>query len=78
MQTMRNFDKSVLTVVEPLDGNQIREIRESTSLSQSSFATLLNMNKGTVSKWESGKKKPSGPALKLLALIKKHGIDHFV
>jgi putative transcriptional regulator len=27
-----------------------------------------------VSKWERGEKRPSGPALKLLSIVEKHGI----
>ncbi|MDO9216314.1 MAG: transcriptional regulator, partial [Lacisediminimonas sp.] len=29
----------------------------------------------TVQKWESGNKQPSGMALKLLAVVQKHGLE---
>ena len=29
----------------------------------------------TVQKWETGQKKPSGPALKLLNLVAKNGLE---
>ncbi|MCK3781088.1 transcriptional regulator, partial [Ensifer sesbaniae] len=28
----------------------------------------------TVQKWETGAKRPSGPALKLLSIVQKHGL----
>jgi hypothetical protein len=35
----------------------------------------LTVTTGTVAKWESGKKHPSGPALKLLDLIEGKGLE---
>ena len=73
--TMRQFDHSCLTVVEPLDGEAIRQIREKAALSQAAFAHYLNISKGQVSEWERGVRKPSGAALKLLNIVKNKGID---
>ncbi len=39
------------------------------------FACYLNTNESTVEKWETGAKRPSGMALKLLAIVQKHGLD---
>lgn len=38
-------------------------------LSQSQFAELLGVEQATVSRWETGKSNPSGPALVLLRQI---------
>jgi putative transcriptional regulator len=38
------------------------------------FAAVLNTSVSTVQKWESGSKQPSGMALKLLAVVEKHGL----
>ena len=38
------------------------------------FARYLNTSDSTIEKWEAGKKKPSGMALKLLMIVKKHGL----
>jgi len=38
------------------------------------FARYLNTSESTVQKWESGAKRPSGLALKLLAVVEKHGL----
>ena len=43
-------------------------------MSQTVFAYYLNVTPNLVSKWERGEKKPSGPALKLLSLVERHGI----
>jgi putative transcriptional regulator len=43
-------------------------------ISQPVFARYLNTSESTVQKWESGSKQPSGMALKLLAVVQKHGL----
>ena len=45
-------------------------VRESAKVSQAVFATILNISVYTVQKWESGDKKPTGAALKLLHMVK--------
>ncbi|MCC6587207.1 MAG: DNA-binding transcriptional regulator [Bryobacterales bacterium] len=73
-QTMRRFDTACLTPVQPLSPKQIKAIRQRENVSQTIFANYLNVTPNLVSKWERGEKRPSGPALKLLTLIEKHGI----
>lgn len=72
--TMRDFDASCLSVPAPLEPRQIKQIRESTHVSQPVFARYLNTSESTVEKWETGAKRPSGVALKLLAIVQKHGL----
>ena len=74
-KTMREFDKSCLSPVEVLSPVKIAEIRNKAGVSQGVFAKYLTVTTGTVSKWESGKKHPSGPALKLLDLVKRKGLE---
>ena len=50
-------------------------LREKNHVSQPVFARYLNTSQSTVQKWETGAKRPSGPALKLLALVQKHGLQ---
>ena len=71
--TMRRFDESCLAV-EAIEPKQIKRIRESQHVSQPVFARYLNTSESTVEKWESGAKKPSGMALKLLMIVQKHGL----
>jgi putative transcriptional regulator len=73
--TMREFDVECLTIVEPLDPDQIRGIRDDAHMSQAVFAMALNVTTSLVSQWERGEKKPSGPSLKLLSLARRKGID---
>jgi len=74
-QTMRHFDEACLTPVRPLTAKQIKAIRAREHVSQAVLANYLNVTPGLVSKWERGEKRPSGPALKLLSLVEKRGIE---
>jgi putative transcriptional regulator len=53
----------------------IRALREREHLSQPVFARYLNVRKNLVSDWERGIKRPGGPALRLLTVIEKKGIQ---
>lgn len=72
--TMRDFDATCLTVPPMIEPKQIKQLRESNHVSQPVFARYLNTSESTVEKWETGAKKPSGVALKLLAIVQKHGL----
>lgn len=72
--TMREFDVLCLTPVEPLTPEEIRALREREQVSQPVFAHYLNVRKDAVSKWERGEKRPDGPSLKLLNLVKAKGL----
>lgn len=74
-QTMREFDESCLTPVLPMTPERIRALREREHLSQPVFALYLNVGKNLVSDWERGVKKPGGPALRLLTVVEKKGIQ---
>jgi putative transcriptional regulator len=72
--TMREFDKSCL-VPDPFKPREIRKIRQSQKVSQPVFARYLNTSESTVEKWETGVKKTSGMALKLLSIVQKYGLQ---
>jgi putative transcriptional regulator len=72
--TLREFDQLCLPPVEPLAPTQIRQIREASRVSQAVFARVLNTSVSTVQKWEIGQKRPTGTALKLLHLVRRHGL----
>lgn len=74
MATMRDFDEAAFVEPEPLTPAQIKKIRENARLSQALFARRLNTSASTVEKWEIGVKRPSGLALKMLSVIRKHGV----
>ena len=72
--TMREFDQSCLAAPSVMLPTEIKRIREGTHVSQPVFARYLNTSESTVQKWEAGTKWPSGMALKLLAVVEKHGL----
>lgn len=73
--TMREFDLLCLTPVAPMAPEEIRALREREQVSQPVFASYLNVRKDAVSKWERGEKRPNGPSLKLLNLVKTKGLQ---
>jgi putative transcriptional regulator len=76
--TMRKFDLMCLTLVERLSAGEIQALREAAGVSQGVFARVLNVQPRLVSQWERGERRPSGPSLKLLALVKAKGFDAIV
>jgi putative transcriptional regulator len=74
-QTMRRFDDSCLTPIHQFSAKEIRALREREEVSQSVFAHYMNVTKDSVSKWERGDKRPAGPSLKLLSLVKRKGLE---
>lgn len=73
--TMRDFDARHLAVPGEIAPAQIKQIREASNVSQPVFARYLNTSESAVEKWETGAKRPSGMALKLLAVVRKHGLQ---
>lgn len=73
-KTMHEFDESCLSPVPCLTPAEIRNIREQECVSQSVFARYLNISKNLVSDWERGVRKPGGPALRLLTLVRDKGL----
>ena len=73
--TMREFDEACLSAVPELAPKDIRRLRKANKVSQPVFARYLGTSESTVEKWESGAKRPSGMALKLLAIVEKHGLQ---
>ena len=57
---------------------KIKKIRAKTKLSQSVFASLLNVSASSIRQWEQGLKRPTGSAKVLLELIEKepHILDY--
>ena len=72
--TMRSFDEACLVSPAPMHPHEIKTLRERQRVSQPVFARYLNTSESTVEKWESGAKKPSGIALKLLSIVDKYGL----
>ena len=75
LMTMHRFDKACLPKVQKMQAEDIKILRLKERLSQAVFAHYLNVSESTVRQWEQGKKSPGGAALKLLHLIKAHGLS---
>jgi putative transcriptional regulator len=73
--TMREYDDLCLDVIPEFNAKEIKRIREHAHVSQPVFARYLNTSESTVQKWETGQKRPSGMALRLLSVIEKHGLE---
>jgi len=59
----------------PIAPAQIRAFRERANMSQAVLARHLNGTPGYVSQLERGAKRPTGPALALLNVIRRKGIE---
>ena len=77
-RTMRDFDATCLTPAVAMKPSEIRKLRERERVSQPVFALYLNVSRNLISDWERGVKKPSGPALRLLSIVQKRGLDGLV
>ena len=66
-------DKDVGAVVHHVEVPlvDVAAIRASTGLSQGAFARSIGVAKGTLLNWEQGRRRPTGPAQVLLAMIAK-------
>ena len=73
--TMRKFDALCLADIEVLSPKDIQALRERENVSQAVLARHLNVTTGLISQWERGERRPSGPALTLLSLIKRKGLE---
>jgi len=72
--TLRKFEEACLISAEPLAPDEIRALREREAVSQPVFAAYLNVSRNLVSDWERGKKRPGGPALRLLGIVQRRGL----
>jgi putative transcriptional regulator len=73
--TVRLLGEQVLPTAKPISGKQVRKLRRRANLSQAAFARFLNLSVGYVSQLERGAKQPKGPALALLNVIRRKGLE---
>jgi putative transcriptional regulator len=73
--TMREIEGLATPRLPSLTADDIRRIRAKAKMSQQKFADFLRVGTSTVAQWEQGRKTPSGPAMRLLDLIDRKGID---
>lgn len=73
--TLRHLGGQPEPGAEPISGEEIRVLRERAHLSQAVFARHLNLTVGYISQLERGAKQATGPALALLNVIRRKGIE---
>ena len=73
--TLHHLGNKADVVTEPISGPEIRKLREDAHLSRAVFARYLNLTVGYLSQRERGARRPSGPALVLLNVIRRKGIE---
>ncbi|MBP9723086.1 MAG: helix-turn-helix domain-containing protein [Gammaproteobacteria bacterium] len=79
LKTMQKYDKLCMIDSHVMKPDEIHNIRKNIAkVTQPEFAKILGVSPSTIAKWETGNKKPSGLALKILNLIEKKGIDFYL
>jgi putative transcriptional regulator len=73
--TLRHLGGQPEAGAEPITGEEIRLLRERAHLSQAVFGRHLNLTAGYVSQLERGAKRATGPALAILNVIRRKGIE---
>lgn len=73
--TVRHLGPQALSTAQPISGEEIRKLRKRAHLSQAALARYLNLTVGYVSQLERGVKQPKGPALALLNVIRRKGLE---
>ena len=73
--TIRHMGSRGLGMSMPISGEEVRIMREQAHMSQAAFARVLNLTVGYVSQLERGVRKPTGPALSLLNVIRRKGVE---
>ena len=69
--TLRTTTVTLPDPVEEIRPEEVLAIREQLDVSQAVFARLLNVPVVTEASWESGRRNPSGAALRLLQIARK-------
>ena len=73
--TVRHLGPQAPPTAAPISGDEIRLVREQANLSQAALARYLGLTTGYVSQLERGSKQAKGPALALLNVIRRKGVD---
>jgi putative transcriptional regulator len=73
--TLRHLGPDAPPTAAPITGDEIRGVRERAHLSQAALARYLGLTTGYVSQLERGSKQAKGPALALLNVIRRKGVE---
>ena len=70
--TLRSTHVELPPAAPEMSPEEIVAARKAMNVSQPVFARLLNVPTVTAASWERGRRKPSGAALRLLQVARKH------
>lgn len=73
--TLRHLGPEAPPTAAPISGEEIRNVREKAHLSQAALARYLGLTTGYVLQLERGSKQAKGPALALLNVIRRKGVE---
>jgi len=73
--TLKTKNVSIPEAPKDLQAKEIIHIRERLGVSQAVFARVIGVARDTEISWEQGRRTPSGPALRLLEMAKRHPDD---
>ncbi len=73
--TLRHLGPDAPPTATPISGDEIRNVREQAHLSQAALARYLGLTTGYISQLERGSKQAKGPALALLNVIRRKGVE---
>ena len=73
--TLRHLGPDAPPTAAPISGDEIRSVREQAHLSQAALARYLGLTTGYLSQLERGRKLAKGPALALLNVIRRKGVE---
>jgi putative transcriptional regulator len=57
---------------------QVKDLRDSLELTQEEFATAIGVSRSLVNHWETGRRKPTGPAAILLQKLRENPSEFIV
>ncbi len=75
--TLKTKNVSIPEAPKELQAKEIVRIRKRLGVSQAVFARVIGVARDTEISWEQGRRTPSGPALRLLEIAKRHP-EHLV
>jgi len=70
--TLRNY-RVEMSLLNPLNADQIRDIREKFNMSRTVFAKKLRISPRTLERWEQGISQPNQQAAVLILLVMRFG-----
>ncbi len=74
-EAMYEFDVKCLFVSEEFTPRDLEALRKREGVSPTLFAGYLNVPESFVRDWERGARKPVGPVVRLLTIIKANGLS---